>query len=90
MTPLARFCASIASENTTLEVLDLRGNHVGDSGGQHILDMLKARKALFLAKQAGPLKVHISERMSEATFEAIWDLNDSMVVKGRKGRKGKR
>ncbi|KND00251.1 uncharacterized protein SPPG_04582 [Spizellomyces punctatus DAOM BR117] len=89
-TPLSTFCAMMGTENTTITLLDLRGNHIGSQGAEHVLEMLKSRKSLFTAKQAEPLLAMVSERMSEAMFDNIWDLNDAMAISGKKGGKGKK
>ncbi|KAI8806091.1 hypothetical protein BJ742DRAFT_680440 [Cladochytrium replicatum] len=80
------------AENTGLETLDLRGNHVGDKGGECLLEMLKLRKQAVSAKRAEPLLVHITERMREELFEKIWEVNSAMrdmVKKKGGGKKGK-
>ncbi|KAJ3035826.1 RNA-DNA hybrid ribonuclease [Rhizophlyctis rosea] len=87
-TPFAHFCISIGSLNSTLTRLDLRSNHVGDAGGECIVEMLKARKGLVAAKRGAGMEVLISERMREEMFDRIWDLNDAMAVAGGKGKKG--
>ncbi|KAJ3186035.1 NACHT, LRR and PYD domains-containing protein 12 [Gaertneriomyces sp. JEL0708] len=96
LTPLASFCATIATEATGLSLLDFRGNHMGDPGAECLLEMLKTRKTLALAKQCEPLVVLISERMSEKLFESIWEVNEGMRTlaskkkgKGKKGGKKK-
>ncbi|KAJ3180663.1 RNA-DNA hybrid ribonuclease [Geranomyces variabilis] len=93
-TPLAQFCAALASENGSLTFLDLRGNHIGNTGAEHVLEMLKSRKALLGGKQAEGMMVYVTERMSEDLFEKIWELNDAMAgsgaKKGKGGKKGKK
>ncbi|KAJ3107612.1 NACHT, LRR and PYD domains-containing protein 5 [Phlyctochytrium planicorne] len=87
ITAVGLLCASLATENNGLTELDLRGNHIGQRGGEFVLEMLKARKQLASAKRAEPLKVRVSERMSGDLFEEIMDLNDIMDDLMKKGAK---
>ncbi|KAI8910599.1 hypothetical protein DFJ77DRAFT_470322 [Powellomyces hirtus] len=87
-TPLAAFCTTLATTTTTLSFLDLRGNHIGNSGADLVLDMLLTRKNKSLS--AAPLLVYVTERMSEDRFERIWELNDAMAATGKKGKGAKK
>ncbi|TPX55056.1 hypothetical protein PhCBS80983_g05645 [Powellomyces hirtus] len=94
-TPLAAFCTTLATTTTTLSFLDLRGNHIGNTGADLVLDMLLTRKSLLAAAAAAaaapaPLLVYVTERMSEDRFERIWDLNDAMAATGKKGKGAKK
>ncbi|KAJ3409608.1 hypothetical protein CcCBS67573_g01773 [Chytriomyces confervae] len=98
-TSITILCNILATENTGLNFLDLSGNHVGVSGGEAILEMLKMRKPLVAAKKCEALQVEITERVREELYGDVCDLNDVMdelakknakgAAKGKKGKKGK-
>jgi Ran GTPase-activating protein (RanGAP) involved in mRNA processing and transport len=96
LTPMALLCAALATENNGLIKLDLRGNHIGEKGGENLLDMMKARKSLASSKRAEPLEVEVTERMSAELFEKLMDTNDEMDAISQKnnkkggGKKGKK
>ncbi|KAJ3211835.1 RNA-DNA hybrid ribonuclease [Dinochytrium kinnereticum] len=87
ITAVGLLCASLATENNGLLDLDLRGNHIGQRGGECVLEMMKARKQLAAAKRAEPLKVHVTERMGGDLFEEIMNMNDVMDDLLKKGAK---
>ncbi|KAJ3085135.1 hypothetical protein HK102_000285 [Quaeritorhiza haematococci] len=86
---VANFCHVLATSNTGLASLDLRGNHFENTRApQYIIDMLKTRKQQVVAKKAVPLTVNVTERMPEALFEQILDLNGDMLDLKKKMQKG--
>ncbi|KAJ3095665.1 Mitochondrial import inner membrane translocase subunit Tim17-A [Phlyctochytrium bullatum] len=92
ITAIGLLCASLATENNGLTFLDLRGNHIGQRGGECVLEMMKARRQLAAAKRAEPLKVQVTERMSGDLFEDILDMNDMMedIIKKSSKKGGKK
>ncbi|KAJ3123802.1 NACHT, LRR and PYD domains-containing protein 3 [Nowakowskiella sp. JEL0407] len=86
---LSILCSVVATQNTGLAELDLRGNHCGNLGGECVLEMMKARKLAVSTKKAEPLVTYVTERISQELFEKIWELNVAMKELNKKKGKSK-
>jgi len=93
---------AVSREESAITHLDLRGNNIGNNGGEIMLEALKARKAIVAAKKkTAPIFIcQVTERMKSDIFSKIFDINKYMQdmekklggkkKKGKKGKKGKK
>jgi len=93
---------AVSREESAITHLDLRGNSIGNNGGEIMLEALKARKAIVAAKKkTAPIFIcQVTERMKSDIFSKIFDINKYMQEmekkrggkkkKGKKGKKGKK
>ncbi|KAJ3006093.1 UNVERIFIED_CONTAM: hypothetical protein HDU68_004272 [Siphonaria sp. JEL0065] len=87
-TSINTLCSILSVENTGIAMIDLSGNHIGQGGGQAILEMLKAKKPQAQSKRAEALQIEISERMGDEMYGDVCDLNDVMDELAKKNAKG--
>jgi len=87
---------AVSREESAITHLDLRGNNIGNNGGEIMLQALKTRKALVVAKKkTAPVFIcQVTERMKSDIFSKIFDINKFMLEQekkrgGKKGKKGK-
>ena len=97
---LTYLAEAVSREESAVTHLDLRCNNIGNNGGEIMLQALKTRKALVVAKKkTAPVFIcHVTERMKSDIFSKIFDINKFMLEqekkrsskKGKKGKKGKK
>jgi len=98
---LSYLAEAVSREESAITHLDLRGNNIGNNGGEIMLQALKNRKALVAAKKkTAPVFIcQVTERMKSDIFSKIFDINKYMLEqekkrggkkKGKKGKKGKK
>ncbi|KAG4099443.1 RNI-like protein [Neocallimastix lanati (nom. inval.)] len=87
---------AISREESAMTYLDLRGNNIGNNGGEIMLQALRTRKAQLTAKKnASPVLIcQVTERMSYDIFSKIFEINKFMIdqekKKNGKKKKGKK
>jgi len=98
---LSYLADAVSREESAITHLDLSGNNIGNNGGEIMLEALKNRKALVIAKKkTAPIFIcNVTERMKSDIFTKIFDINKYMLEqekkrggkkKGKKGKKGKK
>jgi len=96
---LSYLADAVSREESAITHLDLRGNNIGNNGGEIMLQALKARKALVVAKKkTAPIFIcQVTERMKSDIFSKIFEINKYMQDqekkrggKKKKGKKGKK
>jgi len=86
---------AVSREESAITHLDLRGNNIGNNGGEIMLQALRNRKALVVAKKkTAPVFIcQVTERMKSDIFSKIFDINKYMLEqekkRGGKKKKGK-
>jgi len=96
---LSYLADAVSREESAITHLDLRGNNIGNNGGEIMLQALKTRKALVVAKKkTAPIFIcQVTERMKSDIFSKIFEINKYMQDqekkrggKKKKGKKGKK